>query len=116
MDPFADTVFTYSSTELLVNLVLAAVIGVALSLVYKSTHKGLSYSQSFSQTIVFVTVIVAIVMMVIEGSLARAFALVGAFEDVPTCVPKTSCKMPGFPKDSATKYGYTHNTDKGKEI
>ncbi|MCB1646762.1 MAG: DUF4956 domain-containing protein, partial [Pseudomonadales bacterium] len=39
---------------------------------------GLSYSQSFTLTILYVTVIVAVVMMVIGGSLARAFALVGA--------------------------------------
>jgi len=68
----------YSYTEILVNIVAAFVIGVLLSVTYRLTHKGLSYSQSFSQTVVFVAVIVAIVMMVIGGSLARAFALVGA--------------------------------------
>lgn len=68
----------YSNTEMVINIILALAIGVVLSLVYRATHKGLSYSQSFSQTIVFVAVIVAIVMMVIGGSLARAFALVGA--------------------------------------
>jgi hypothetical protein len=64
--------------EMVINTIAALVIGVLISLVYRLTHKGLSYSQSFSQTIVFVTLIVAIVMMVIGGSLARAFALVGA--------------------------------------
>jgi uncharacterized membrane protein YhiD involved in acid resistance len=68
----------YSSMEMIVNTVTALIIGVILALVYQSTHKGLSYSQSFSQTIVFVALIVAIIMMVIGGSLARAFALVGA--------------------------------------
>ena len=68
----------YSYTEILINIVAAFVIGVLLSVTYRLTHKGLSYSQSFSQTVVFVAVIVAIVMMVIGGSLARAFALVGA--------------------------------------
>ena len=68
----------YSYIEMVTNMVAAFVIGVLLSIVYRTTHKGLSYSQSFTQTIVFVTVIVAIVMMVIGGSLARAFALVGA--------------------------------------
>lgn len=68
----------YSYAEMLINVAMALVAGFLLSLVYSSTHKGLSYSQSFSQTIVFVTLIVAIVMMVIGGSLARAFALVGA--------------------------------------
>jgi len=68
----------YSNIEIVINILAALSIGVLLSIVYRSTHKGLSYSQSFSQTIVFVTLIVAIVMMVIGGSLARAFALVGA--------------------------------------
>ncbi|HJP44733.1 MAG: DUF4956 domain-containing protein [Arenicellales bacterium] len=68
----------YSNMEMVINTIAALIIGVLISLVYRLTHKGLSYSQSFSQTIVFVTLIVAIVMMVIGGSLARAFALVGA--------------------------------------
>lgn len=72
------SLLNYSIAEMLVNIVLATVIGFCLAFVYKYTHKGLSYSQSFTQTIVFIALIVAIVMMVIGGSLARAFALVGA--------------------------------------
>ena len=72
------SLLNYSYTEILINIVAAFIIGVLLSVTYRLTHKGLSYSQSFSQTVVFVAVIVAIVMMVIGGSLARAFALVGA--------------------------------------
>ena len=68
----------YSHPEIVINVVVGLVIGVMLSVVYRFTHSGLSYSQSFAQTIVFVTMIVALVMMVIGGSLARAFALVGA--------------------------------------
>ena len=63
---------------MLVNIAVALVVGFWLAFVYQQTHKGLSYSQSFTQTIIFISLIVAIVMMVIEGSLARAFALVGA--------------------------------------
>ena len=68
----------YSNIEMVVNITAAILVGIILSTVYRATHKGLSYSQSFCQTIVFVTLIVALVMMVIGGSLARAFALVGA--------------------------------------
>jgi hypothetical protein len=68
----------YSPLEMVINMIVAVVIGFILSIVYKQSHKGLSYSQSFNQTIIFVALIVAIVMMVIGGSLARAFALVGA--------------------------------------
>ncbi len=68
----------YSNIDVLINISVAIVVGIILSFVYRVTHKGLSYSQSFTQTIVFITLIVALVMMVIGGSLARAFALVGA--------------------------------------
>ena len=72
------SLLNYSFTEIIVNMTVALIIGIILSVIYRLTHTGLSYSQSFSQTIVFVSLIVAIVMMVIGGSLARAFALVGA--------------------------------------
>ncbi len=68
--------------DVLLNLSLAFILGVILAYVYRGTHKGLSYSQSFTLTIVFVTVIVSAVMMVIGGSVARAFALVGALSIV----------------------------------
>ncbi len=70
--------FTYSYAETIINILLAIILGFIISVIYRETHKGLSYSQSFTLTILFVTVIVAVVMMVIGGSLARAFALVGA--------------------------------------
>ena len=72
------TLLTYSYGEMIANIVLAIALGFLIANTYKQTHKGLSYSQSFTHTVLFVTVIVAIVMMVIGGSLARAFALVGA--------------------------------------
>jgi len=69
---------SYSALEMLVNALFATAIGFWLAFIYRQNHKGLSYSQSFTQTIIFITLIVAIVIMVIGGSLARAFALVGA--------------------------------------
>ena len=74
----AADLFAYDTADMLINVALATVLGFIVSLVYRTTHKGLSYSQSFTQTIFLVAVIVAIVMMVIGGSLSRAFALVGA--------------------------------------
>ena len=72
------SLLNYTNIEIVINIITAFVIGLIMAVVYRGTHKGLSYSQSFNHTIVFVTVIVAIIMMVIGGSLARAFALVGA--------------------------------------
>ena len=68
----------YLPTDILVNLLVAAILGLFISVVYKNTHRGLSYSQSFIVTIILVTVIVSMVMMVIGNNIARAFALVGA--------------------------------------
>lgn len=70
--------FAYSYSEIVLNILLATLLGFAISFIYRVTHRGLSYSQSFTLTILFVAVIVAVVMMVIGNSLARAFALVGA--------------------------------------
>jgi len=68
----------YAPNEIIINLLLSFVLGLAISLIYKKTHKGLSYSQSFMITNVFVSVIVCMVIMIIGNNLARAFALVGA--------------------------------------
>lgn len=74
----APNLFAVTPVETVINGLLAIALGLILGQIYRHTHKGLSYSQSFTQTIVFVSLIVAIVMMVIGGSVARAFALVGA--------------------------------------
>ena len=43
------------------------------------------------------------------------FILNGTQEEVPVCVPKTSCRLPEFPNDIADTWGYEHNnTEKGK--
>ena len=68
----------YGPSEILLNLMLAFILGMVISWVYKATHSGLSYSQSFMLTSIFVAVIVCMVIMVIGNNLARAFALVGA--------------------------------------
>lgn len=72
------SLLNYSYYEIIINSLVSISIGFVLSAIYRITHKGLSYSQSFCHTIVFVSLIVALVMMVVGGSLARAFALVGA--------------------------------------
>jgi len=70
--------FNYSAIEVMLNSLVAFVLGLTIAYVYRKTHQGLSYSQSFVLTIIFITIIIGFVMMVIGNSLARAFALVGA--------------------------------------
>jgi uncharacterized membrane protein YhiD involved in acid resistance len=76
--PGTENLLSYGTGQIVTNVAMALVFGLSITIVYRHTHKGLSYSQGFTQTILLVAVIVAIVMMVISGSIARAFALVGA--------------------------------------
>ncbi|MEK7165247.1 MAG: DUF4956 domain-containing protein [Patescibacteria group bacterium] len=65
--------------NILVNLIIAGLMGAIISWGYTKTHRGFSYSYSFASTLVLVTLIASIVIMVIGNNLARAFGLVGAF-------------------------------------
>jgi len=66
---------------------LAALTAIALSLalaltiafIYRKTHCGFSYSPSFVFTLIIVAILSALVMLVVENSLARAFAILGTF-------------------------------------
>lgn len=69
----------YALLEIVQNLIVSTLCGIAIALVYKWTHRGVSYSQSFVSSLVLITVLAATVIMVIGNSLARAFGLVGAF-------------------------------------
>ncbi len=73
-----DTAYIYTPANAVVNIVLAFILGMIISYIYRVTHRSMSYSQSFVLTIIYVTVITSSVIMIIGNSLARAFALVGA--------------------------------------
>lgn len=67
-----------SIVEVLLNLLLACVLGLLVAGVYRVTNRHRSLSQSFLLTLVILAMVVALVMMVIGNSIARAFSLVGA--------------------------------------
>lgn len=69
---------TVGALDVAVNLLVAMLLGFAVSLVYRRTHSGISYSQGFVVSLLLVTIIAAAAIMVIGSSLARAFGLVGA--------------------------------------
>jgi len=69
----------YSLNEIVINLLVALVFGIATAWVYKQTHKGVSYSQSYVISLVLVALTTSAVIMVIGNSLTRAFGLIGAF-------------------------------------
>jgi uncharacterized membrane protein YhiD involved in acid resistance len=75
---YANPGVLFSWPTVVLNCVLAAVLGLCTSVTYKHTHQGLSYSRSFVVMLVLLTVVSAIAMMVIGNNIAKAFALVGA--------------------------------------
>ncbi len=67
-----------TSIEIVLNLVLAFVLGLLVAFVYRLTNRNKAINQSFMLTMVILAMVVALVMMVIGNSIARAFSLVGA--------------------------------------
>lgn len=82
MDQFfslANISLDYPLPTIIINIILAFIIGLVVATVYKNTHRGLSYSASFTVTLVLLTAAGSILMMIVGNSLARAFSLFGAF-------------------------------------
>lgn len=71
-------VFPTATADVLVNLLVAFVCGLIMSIIYRITYRGPSYSVTFVNSLVLLSIIAAIVIMVIGNNIARAFGLVGA--------------------------------------
>ena len=65
-------------SDVLLNLFVALLCGLIISVVYRFVYNGPSYSANFVNSITLLTLITALVIMVIGNNLARAFGLVGA--------------------------------------
>jgi uncharacterized membrane protein YhiD involved in acid resistance len=70
--------FNITAADVIGNVFVAMLCGIAIALLYKYTYKGLNYSASFAISLIMLTMITAIVIMVIGNNLARAFGMVGA--------------------------------------
>ena len=71
--PFSLAIVSSSVLKIL----LAFVLGVVISAVYRWTHVELA-ERSFTETLIILCMLIAVVMVVIGDSVARAFSLVGA--------------------------------------
>lgn len=71
-------VATISFFDVLLNIGLAFVYGIIISVIYRLTYIGHSYSSSFVNALIILSMVTALVIMVIGNNLARAFGLVGA--------------------------------------
>lgn len=64
--------------DVVINLLLALVLSLIMTFVYRQTHTGFAYSKSFNTTLVAVAMVVTMIMMVIGNYLALSLGLVGA--------------------------------------
>jgi len=65
-------------SDVILNLFVALMCGLVISIVYRLVYNGPSYSTNFVNSVTLLTLITALVLMVIGNNLARAFGLVGA--------------------------------------
>ncbi len=68
--------------SVLLNLVVAAVIGFVIYLSYRLSHNGAIYSQKFNVSLVTLTILTATVMTVIGNNIALSLGMVGALSIV----------------------------------
>jgi len=61
-----------------INLIMALLCGLVISMFYRLSYRGPHYSASFVQALIILAMVTALVIMVIGNNLARAFGLVGA--------------------------------------
>ncbi|MEK7082475.1 MAG: DUF4956 domain-containing protein [Patescibacteria group bacterium] len=77
---FYNTVATEMNAAFVVlNLFISLGLALVIVWVYRRTHRGLSYSPSMLFTLLMIGLLGTTVMMIVQQSLAGAFALLGAF-------------------------------------
>jgi len=75
-----ENLFVYSINpgQVIVNMVVAFICGLLISIIYRWTYSGPTYSVTYLNSLIVLSMITSIVIMVIGNNLARAFGLVGA--------------------------------------
>jgi len=68
--------------DALISLVLAAIIGLLISQLYRYTHRGLNYEHTFMAALVMLAPIVSVVMLYIRGDLVLSLGLIGSLSIV----------------------------------
>ena len=64
--------------NILFSLLVATILGVVISMIYRLTHRGVNYEMTFMTSLVLITPIVAMVMFFIRGNLVLSLGLVGS--------------------------------------
>lgn len=68
----------YSSTTILLNLLMTLLAALIIGGVYKFTYSGVLYSRQFNLTVLLITMVTAMVIMIIGGNLTLSLGMVGA--------------------------------------
>lgn len=68
--------------DILLNFLIAAILGCVIYLSYRISHSGAAYSARFNVTLVMLTLITALVMNVIGNNIALSLGMVGALSIV----------------------------------
>jgi uncharacterized membrane protein YhiD involved in acid resistance len=84
-----DYIFTYLADQanldvgqLLVNMLVAFVLGICIFVAYRLTYSGVAYSRKFNASLVMMTLVTTIVMTVISNNIALSLGMVGALSIV----------------------------------
>jgi len=72
------SLFPITGLQIVGNICLALLCGLAIAWLYRQTYKGPGYPAAFVNSLVLLTMITAVVILTIGSNLARAFGLVGA--------------------------------------
>lgn len=70
--------FPITALDIVANVGIALLCGLAVAWLYRQTYRGPGYSIAFVNALVFLSMITAIMILAIGSNLARAFGLVGA--------------------------------------
>jgi uncharacterized membrane protein YhiD involved in acid resistance len=69
---------TVTLQDTILNLVIALLCGIIISIFYRKSYNGPGYQASYVNSLILLVIVTSLVIMVIGNNLARAFGLVGA--------------------------------------
>lgn len=68
--------------QIVINIVMALILGLVIYLSYMYTHSGTIYSSKFNVSLVMLTLVTAIIMTVIQNNIALSLGTIGALSIV----------------------------------
>ena len=79
---FLDTINSFSITDTIIALVLAFVISLFITQIYKKTYSGVMFSSSFSVSLIGLCMITTLVILAVTSNVILSLGMVGALSIV----------------------------------